>query len=421
MTIDKSLRSRVVAGGLVLVVMALIGWGGWRVSLTADSVESAPWFAIQPQPLELYIALVGYIEPHRTVVLAAPFEGNVTERLVEAGQQVEAGQSLLSLDPLLVEVRAREALATQLKAQRTLQALSVWQDGPEVARARRAVRAAQASTSNLAHRLGESSQLFERGIIARSEVDDLKQQLQMQRLELTAVEGELQQVLKQGAGENLQIAEMELVNATVMLDELRKQMERPNLVAPFRGVVLPLPAAEGAPSSAGALVQAGSKVSQGQALLGLADIGQLKVVAKVSELDVNQLRPGQAVEVLGDGFEGERLDGSVIAVDGLAISDDSSGGSARFAVTLSIPALTPEQLLRVRLGMSVRLKIVTYRNEQAFVIPPAAIARDGGVARVGYRKSMSQPMEQVVVTLGKSTVQGVEVFGLEPGYVWLAP
>ena len=160
-------------------------------------------------------------------------------------------------------------------------------------------------------------------------------------------------------------------------------------------------------------MQAGSKVSQGQVLFGLANIERLKIVAKVSELDINQLHQGQAVEVMGDGFDGERLTGSVSVVSGLAIASDSQG-SAQFPVTLSIPTLTAQQLQRVRLGMSARLTIVTYNNAQAIVVPSQAIQPDMSVE---YRAAMDKPVERVKVTTGQSTAEGVEVFGLKPGFV----
>jgi multidrug resistance efflux pump len=141
----------------------------------------------------------------------------------------------------------------------------------------------------------------------------------------------------------------------------------------------------------------------------------LKIVAKVSELDINQLHQGQAVEVMGDGFDGERLTGSVSVVSGLAMASDSQG-SAQFPVTLSIPKLTPQQLQRVRLGMSARLTIVTYNNEQAIVVPAQAVV--GG--EVEYREAMDKPVERVKVTTGQATAQGVEVFGLKPGLVKLS-
>ena len=111
--------------------------------------------------------------------------------------------------------------------------------------------------------------------------------------------------------------------------------------------------------------------------------------------------------------DGERLAGSVSVVSGLAIASDTQG-SAQFPVTLSIPALTPQQLQRVRLGMSARLTIVTYSNEQAIVVPSEAIQAD---KTVEYRTTMDQPTQRVKVSTGKSTAQGVEVFGLGPGFV----
>lgn len=95
-------------------------------------------------------------------------------------------------------------------------------------------------------------------------------------------------------------------------------------------------------------------------------------------------------------------------VSGLAIATDSQG-SAQFPVSLSIPKLTPQQLQRVRLGMSARLTIVTYNNAQAIVIPSQAIGPD---MTVEYREAMDKPVERVTVTTGQSTAQGLRCLGL---------
>ena len=374
------------------------------------------WLAVKPDPLVHQIGLVGKIEPDTTVVLTAPFDGNVLANLVEQGQRVEAGQVLLRMDPATLEVQLRDALSAQLKARRTVQEMQDWGSSPTVSRARRSLRTAEMTAGNTQRKLTESENLFKRGIIPRNELDDLKQQTQQQQLDLVAARSELQQALDQGQGEYRQIAEMELTNATVKYQALQTLLEGKEVKAPFSGIVVPAPGNTNTAQGGGnnnAPVQAGSKVSQGQVLFGLANIERLKIVAKVSELDINQLRQGQAVEVMGDGFDGERLTGSVSVVSGLAIASDSQG-SAQFPVTLSIPTLTPQQLQRVRLGMSARLTIVTYNNDQAIVIPSQAIQAD---MTVEYRAAMDKPVQRVKVTTGQSTPQGVEVFGLEAGLV----
>ena len=100
-------------------------------------------------------------------------------------------------------------------------------------------------------------------------------------------------------------------------------------------------------------------------------------------------------------------------------TNDAPGGSAQFPVTLSVPKLSKEQLQRVRLGMSARLSIITYRNERAIVLPPAALQHvDNGLV-VEYREAVDQPVKRVAVTTGQATPEGVEVFGLQPGFVRL--
>lgn len=404
--------------GAVLIVL-LAGAGIALLSLRSPAANQAgaaeQWLAVKADPLVHQIGLVGKIEPDTTITLTAPFDGNVLANRVEQGQRVEAGQVLLEMDPSTLEVQLRDALSAQLKARRTVQEMQDWDSGTTVSRARRTLRTAEMTAGNNQRKLTESENLFKRGIIPRNELDDLRQQTQQQQLDLASARSELQQALDQGKGEYRQIADMELTNATVKYEALHKLLDGREVKAPFSGIVVPAPgnnsSSPGA-SNSNVPVQAGSKVTQGQVLFGLANIERLKIVAKVSELDINQLHQGQAVEVMGDGFDGERLTGSVSVVSGLAIAGDSQG-SAQFPVTLSIPKLTPQQLQRVRLGMSARLTIVTYNNEQAIVVPAQAIT--GG--EVEYREAMDKPVERVKVTTGQSTAQGVEVFGLKPGFV----
>jgi multidrug efflux pump subunit AcrA (membrane-fusion protein) len=412
-------------GAVLIVLVAGVG----ITLLSRQSPAANPpgnaeqWLEVKVDPLVHQIGLVGKIEPDTTITLTAPFDGNVQANLVEQGQRVEAGQVLLRMDPATLEVQLRDALSAQLKARRTVQEMQDWDSGQQVGRARRSLRTAEMTASNTQRKLTESENLFKRGIIPRNELDDLKQQTAQQQLDLVAARGELQQAIEQGKGEYRQIADMELTNATVKYDALHTLLDGKEVKAPFSGIVVPAPGSNSSGPGGGnnnAPVQAGSKVSQGQVLFGLANIEKLKIVTKVSELDINQLHQGQAVEVLGDGFDGERLTGSVSVVSGLAIASDSQG-SAQFPVTLSIPKLTPQQLQRVRLGMSARLTIVTYNNDQAIVVPAQAISRGDGVMTVEYRAAMDKPVERVTVTTGQSTAQGVEVFGLKPGFVKVGP
>ena len=400
-----------------MMLIALIG-AALIVKKVAIAPPPAPqWVSVQTKPMTLHIGLVGKFEPIQTIVLNAPFEGVIQSLEAEQGQWVQKGQALLSMDPTLIELQLREALSGQLKAQRTVHELNNWENGTQVTRARRALRTADISLSNLEGRLRENRHLFERGIIARNELDELEQQTKLQRLERSSAQNELNALLDEGKGQARQIAEMELTNATVRYEQLQRLIAKQVVVAPFTGVIVPVNAAQGAGVTP--LVQTGSRVSQNQALLGLANTETLKIVTTASELDINQLQPGQRVEILGDGFLGEPLLGHVQAVGNLALSSDDPGDSALFPVTLSVAALTPGQAKRIRPGMSARLNITAYHNEQAIIVAPEAISQEGSEMVVIYRKGEGQPIERRIVEVGHANAEGVEVFGLAPGQVSL--
>ncbi|BCD88421.1 hypothetical protein PSm6_48280 [Pseudomonas solani] len=413
MTTDRSPLAR---RGLLLAVAVLaiagITWG------LRDAPGAAPaalrWQRVDPAPLEHSIGLVGRIEPEKTLALGAPFAGIVAESLVEAGQRVKAGQLLLRMDVAETEVQQRDALSALLKARRAVQELKDWDSGEEMSRARRTLRSAQLAVASTEKKLGQTRALFDRGIIPRNELEDLEQQERLQHLDLSAAERDLARSQARGSGEYLQIAEMELANAEVKHQALRKLLEAKDIKAPFSGIVVAAPGLSLEDAARGP-VQAGSQVTQGAPLFGLASIEQLKIVARVSELDVNQLREGMAVDVQGDGFEGEALHGQVSVVGGQALP--STQGGAQFEVMVAIPDLSEEQMRRVRLGMSARLSILAYRNEAAMVVPPEALRNAEGRWLLDYRPTLEQPEREVEVRTGRSTPAGVEVFGLEPGFV----
>lgn len=386
-----------------------------------EQAQQGRWVAAQFEPLVQDISLVGKIAPSKAIALSAPFEGHVLNSHVEVGQRVSAGQTLLEMDPGLVDIQLREALALQLKARRAVQDLQNWPNGVEATRARRAVKNAERVIRHTESKLRETQTLFERGIIARIELNDLQQQLQTQYIDLQTAKDELQEILKLGGSEYRQIADMELTNAAFRYEALRRLREGDKIVAPFNGVIVPVPQKDGAQGqmSDSDIAQTGARVVQGQALLSLADTTRLKIITYVSELDINRLEPGQSVEILGDGFSTEHLEGYVESVSYTALADDDSGDSALFPLTLSTNQLTPEQLQRVRIGMSARLSIVTYRNEQALIIPLAAIQKEGEAFSVMYRETEGQETKSMPVTLGLSTLDGVEVFGLRPGLIFV--
>lgn len=399
----------VLAGGVVLSAALLF-------LLPVAPEPAVAWVAVSSQQLEHEIGLVGKIEPIETALVTAPFEAVALANKLSPGLQVEQGQALLSLDTALLEIKIRDALASKLRMQQVVELYRAWSTGPEVRQARQMLRIAELSMQTLDVEFAQVEALYQKGIVARNERDALKQQRSQQLLELKAAQAQLKDVLAAGTGEARTIAAMEYQNASVAHEQLNALLEKKTLHAPFSGVVLALGAPQLAAGEAGTLHQ-GTLFAKGQQLIKLANTSGFKVVSLVAESDVNKFVLNQKVTISGDGFKGRKLSGYVSAISQLAVADESAGSAARFAITVTVNSPESGEFMDVRLGMSAHMTIVTYRNDNSYIIPHAAVEQAGNTSFVQHRESLDGPVMQREVTIGQSTAEGVEVFGLESGFV----
>lgn len=409
-------KSGLMAAGVALLAVAAIAFawhrppGGWAQD------KPSPWTLVSPRPVEIRLGVAGKIVSARIVTITAPFDGNIKSLEVSEGQRVEAGQRLLEMDVTELDIQRRQALSEQIKARKVLSDIDHWESGPDVARARQTLSSARLSVSDTRQKLVETRQLYDRGIVPRMELDALIQQEKMQSLSVASAEAELANARERGKGQARQLAEMELANATARLNALADEASG-GVVAPFSGVVVRVPGnVDGRQDAAGAPLQAGTKVGQGQGLLAIANVERVHVVAKVDETDLNQLRPGQPVEIRGEGFRDLALSGELESIGVQGLEGDSQAGTM-YRVVIALPPLTAAQQAVVRLGMTASASIVIFHDEQAMVVPATAIRTDAGESLVRFRESASSPERSVVVSAGPATPDGVVVTGLAPGYV----
>ncbi|MEC6412918.1 efflux RND transporter periplasmic adaptor subunit [Achromobacter xylosoxidans] len=416
MTKLSAYKSGLMAAGVALLAVAAIAFAWHRPPGGKAQDKPSLWTLVSPRPVEIRLGVAGRIVSAQIVTITAPFDGNIKSLEVSEGQRVEAGQRLLEMDVTQLDIQRRQALSEQIKARKVLSDIDHWESGPDVARARQTLSSARLSVSDTRQKLVETRQLYDRGIVPRMELDALIQQEKMQSLSVASAEAELANARERGKGQARQLAEMELANATARLNALADEASG-GVVAPFSGVVVRVPGnVDGRQDAAGAPLQAGTKVGQGQGLLAIANVERVHVVAKVDETDLNRLRPGQPVEIRGEGFRDLALSGELESIGVQGLEGDSQAGTM-YRVVIALPPLTAAQQAVVRLGMTASASIVIFHDEQAMVVPATAIRTDAGKSLVRFRESASSPERSVAVSIGPAAPDGVVVTGLAPGYV----
>ena len=395
-------------GGL----LSLLGVSLWQVWPDGPGQGTQHWVQVQPQRVESRLGLVGKVQSGRQVILSAPFDGALASVLVQEGQRVIAGQPLMRLDTRQIDIQLRQAEAERLRTRALVTQLRTWPASPEVARSLRVLGAARAALAAGQAALDETRRLFERGIVARMEVDSLEQLQQAQREAVLDAQQELQLTRARGQGDVLAIAEMELENAEARWQALAAMREQRVLRAPFDGLLARV--GNGGASTALPL-QEGQALTQGMPLLVLSDLERLQVNAGVEERDVGSLREGMEVGAI---IAGHLLVGRLSQIGQQPRNDTGQGAWYDVVVDLNLPVVSSE--LGLRLGMGAQLALLLQRREQAIVLPPEALRRDeAGRTYVVFREGDEQAPRKVPVTVGITVAQGVEVNGLQSGFVQL--
>jgi len=127
----------------------------------------------------------------------------------------------------------------------------------------------------------------------------------------------------------------------------------------------------------------------------LDDLSKLYVDLEVSEVDIDQIKIGQTVNVSFDALNGKPYTGTVADV---AMISNETTSAVNFTVTVELKNPGKD----VRPGMTSEVEIVTAQRDQALLIPNQAVRVVDG-KQVVYLVQADQSTKTVEVGLGVSS------------------
>lgn len=411
---------------IVFTGVGLYAWFGTGQRQASGGMDAAPsmtaarTWQVTPRPLRKSIDLVGQIEPGQTVSVLAPFSGPVLEKRFEFGARIEAGDLLAVLDTGELDAQHRDAKAALIKAEQAMRELEDWAKGVEVARARRALQAAERSLTSAQQKTRETKQLLDLGVVARQEFQDaLDREIEADRAVISSRE-ELDGVLDKGAARNRLVAELELANARQKLADLERKLESARIRAPVGGVIIRPPTTGGtdgggSSGTSTAEITQGAKLTEAQALLSIASLDTLRVDTALLEIDVNKVTVGMRVLVTGEAFPGTVLDGRLTSIANQA-SKGNGSSLPQFGISVLIEDVGEAIVKAVRLGMTASLQIVTHDDPAALIVPVDAVSSGPDGTTVQRADPATGQRETVAVVLGQRLPEGVQIIdGLSAG------
>jgi RND family efflux transporter MFP subunit len=301
---------------------------------------------------------VGTVRAAQTGEVSSQTMGNLREIRAHAGDRVQAGQTLATIDD------------TQPRA-------AVEQASAAVTASEKEVAATDSDLALADSTLKRYQQLFDKKSVSPQEFDEIKAR-------------------RQSASARHDMAVAGQAQANAALTQARTSLGYTDVRAPFAGVITEKKA------------DAGSLASPGMPLFTLEDPRSYRLEVTVDESSIRIVHIGQSVAISLDALGTAEFNGKIAEIVPAA-----DPGSRSFLVKIGMPA-DARVLSGLRSGMFGRARF-PHGERQALLVPAASVIARGQMQGV-YVIDANRISGLRYVTLGKTNGQQVEVLsGLEDG------
>jgi HlyD family secretion protein len=164
---------------------------------------------------------------------------------------------------------------------------------------------------------------------------------------------------------NYQAMRAQVNTARARLEKARDNLRKTRITSPMAGIVTFLGC------EIGEIAQAQNSFTQGKTLMTVADLSVFEVEVDVDETEVSKVRLGQESGIRVDAFSDTTFAGDVVEIGNSA--QMTGQGTENFTTSFRVKVRFAEIDAAIRPGMSATVDITTAFEEDALLIPYAAV------------------------------------------------
>ncbi|ODA42916.1 efflux RND transporter periplasmic adaptor subunit [Desulfosporosinus sp. BG] len=355
---SASFKKILLVAGAILLVSVLVGLNIYRIN--NKDVEQVSVSRVNEKHLVEKVPASGNVVTNDRETVFSEVSGTVKNIRVQMGEKVTDGQVLMDLYIPNADQRLAEAKSQLASAESELyQARSGGLTAEEVS-AQAAFAQAESTYKQDKDDLEREQALFKDGAVAQTELEKAQVDFDSSEAAYNKAQADLQRV-QDGAPVYLQSLQASVDSARLQLELVKKQTAQQGLLSPRGGQVLSIS------------VNQGDQISVNTPLLTIGNLASLSIRTDVPESEAGKIKVGQAAEISGNAFQGDKYQGKVTQV-GLEVVTKTKKNQD---VDTFLPVIVSvEGATRLLPGYNVDLEITT-ADSQALVVPiEALVVRD---------------------------------------------
>jgi HlyD family secretion protein len=372
---------------LVVVLLVVLLGGGFVAFRVLTGNQSSTKLndkteLVESKSLSIKIKSSGSVVPIETVNLSPKQAGKLIELLVEQGARVSRGQVIARMDSANLIPQLNQAQASAVASEANLAKLRNGSRPEDIAAAEARVESSRGRVQSARSRLALTNMKMSRfrslqteGAISSDRFDEVMTDDRSAQADLVTAQANLveaTQILEESRNgsrvEDIAQAEAQFAQAIAGIRGIEVQIEDTVIRAPFAGIITQKYANAGAFVTPTTTASA-SNSSSSTSIVAIAN--GLEIIAKVTEVDISQIKIGQEVEIVADAFPSEVFKGKVRLIAPEAIIEQNV---TSFQVRVTLESGKD----KLQSGMNTDLRFIGQRIDSALVVPTVAIVTQEG-------------------------------------------
>ncbi len=361
---------------------------------------------VQSKNLTLRITASGSVQSVQNVNISPKQAGRMTALYVDQGARVEQDQIVARMDDTDLQAQLMQSRGSLEQVQAQLALARAGNRLQDIEQAKAQVEAASSKVLLTSQRVKSNLNLYQQGAISQDKLDELLSDDRSAKANLRQQKQNFSAVKSGSRPEEIAQRQAAVTNALGQLKAIQVQLENTIIRAPFSGVVTQKYATVGAfvtpttsaSSSASATSSSIVAISNG-----------LRILAKVPEVDIGQIKLGQPVEIVADAYPNQVFKGRVSLIAPEAVVDNNV---TSFQVRVGLVT----GLDKLRSGMNVDVTFLGDQIQNALVVPTVAIVPQNGKTGVLVPDANNTKATFNSVTIGPTIGNQIQILkGVQKG------
>ncbi|MFT5294257.1 MAG: HlyD family secretion protein [Colwellia sp.] len=309
---------------IIAVIIGLVGLAYFKKTGKSQTLE-VKIQQVEAENIKRSILASGTLVYKKQVQLRSEVIGQVSEMLIEEGEEVTKGQVLMRLEP------------------RTFRA-DVEQQAAFVRIQKIAIERQQKKIENLKSQWQRKHDLYERKILDRDAYELIDNQFELAKIDLRS-------------------RQESLLQAEATLDKAQERLDKTVFRSPINGIATSVDIKQGETAISGTTNISGSN------LITLADPSSILIEVQVDEADIANILVGQQADIFAVAFPDDALKGEVQSI---ATTAKRAQGRQGLSFKVKI-LLSDSNAVAVRPGMSCRAEIYTQSKNKTIAVPSESV------------------------------------------------